>query len=155
MNTLLGQKLTVVPLKLRACLRMREALTYLAHAYESNATLLKNGEKRGMEQSVIAVYRRKCLTVSLTARTGPRRGTADSPAPPLSARRAGAERGGVASVLQRRRQQRGRRHGHHGRGGHPLPALDEPRPGAVSGGPGRHGEHPQPLVLLPQPRHGR
>ncbi|XP_075888245.1 ubiquitin carboxyl-terminal hydrolase 28 isoform X2 [Nelusetta ayraudi] len=42
--------------------KMREALTYLAHAYETNATLLKNGEKRGMEQSVIAVYRRKCLT---------------------------------------------------------------------------------------------
>lgn len=49
-----------------AFLRMREALTYLAHAYESNTTLLKNGEKRGMEQSVIAVYRRKCLTVSVT-----------------------------------------------------------------------------------------
>ncbi|XP_044077692.1 ubiquitin carboxyl-terminal hydrolase 28 isoform X3 [Siniperca chuatsi] len=42
--------------------KMREALTYLAHAYETNATLLKNGEKRGMDKSLIAVYRRKCLT---------------------------------------------------------------------------------------------
>ncbi|XP_074528383.1 ubiquitin carboxyl-terminal hydrolase 28 isoform X2 [Halichoeres trimaculatus] len=41
--------------------KMREALTYLAHAYETNATLLKNGEKRGMDKSVIEVYRRKCL----------------------------------------------------------------------------------------------
>lgn len=47
--------------------RMREALTYLAHAYETNATLLKNGEKRGMDPSVIAVYRRKCLSVSEAA----------------------------------------------------------------------------------------
>uniref|UniRef100_UPI0037E71E01 ubiquitin carboxyl-terminal hydrolase 28 isoform X2 n=1 Tax=Semicossyphus pulcher TaxID=241346 RepID=UPI0037E71E01 len=42
--------------------KMREALTYLAHAYETNSTLLKNGEKRGMDKSLIAVYRRKCLT---------------------------------------------------------------------------------------------
>ncbi|XP_038565381.1 ubiquitin carboxyl-terminal hydrolase 28 isoform X3 [Micropterus salmoides] len=42
--------------------KMREALTYLAHAYETNATLLKNGDKRGMDKSLIAVYRRKCLT---------------------------------------------------------------------------------------------
>uniref|UniRef100_A0A3Q3F0K4 Ubiquitin specific peptidase 28 n=1 Tax=Labrus bergylta TaxID=56723 RepID=A0A3Q3F0K4_9LABR len=42
--------------------KMREALTYLAHAYDTNATLLKNGEKRGMDKSLIAVYRRKCLT---------------------------------------------------------------------------------------------
>uniref|UniRef100_A0A672Z417 ubiquitinyl hydrolase 1 n=1 Tax=Sphaeramia orbicularis TaxID=375764 RepID=A0A672Z417_9TELE len=42
---------------------MRESLTYLAHAYETNATLLKNGEKRGVDSSLIAVYRRKCLTV--------------------------------------------------------------------------------------------
>lgn len=47
--------------------RMREALTYLAHAYETNANLLKNGEKRGMDKSLIAVYRRKCLTVSMAA----------------------------------------------------------------------------------------
>uniref|UniRef100_A0A672Z1Y4 Ubiquitin carboxyl-terminal hydrolase n=1 Tax=Sphaeramia orbicularis TaxID=375764 RepID=A0A672Z1Y4_9TELE len=44
--------------------KMRESLTYLAHAYETNATLLKNGEKRGVDSSLIAVYRRKCLTVS-------------------------------------------------------------------------------------------
>uniref|UniRef100_A0A7N8XEK6 Ubiquitin specific peptidase 28 n=1 Tax=Mastacembelus armatus TaxID=205130 RepID=A0A7N8XEK6_9TELE len=42
--------------------KMREALIYLTHAYESNATLLGNGEKRGVDQSLIAVYRRKCLT---------------------------------------------------------------------------------------------
>uniref|UniRef100_A0A8D3BMY2 Ubiquitin carboxyl-terminal hydrolase n=1 Tax=Scophthalmus maximus TaxID=52904 RepID=A0A8D3BMY2_SCOMX len=42
--------------------QMREALTYLAHAYETNATLLKNGEQRGVDKSLIAVYRRKCLT---------------------------------------------------------------------------------------------
>uniref|UniRef100_A0AAQ4S859 Ubiquitin carboxyl-terminal hydrolase n=1 Tax=Gasterosteus aculeatus aculeatus TaxID=481459 RepID=A0AAQ4S859_GASAC len=43
------------------CCRMREALIFLAHAYETNATLLKNGEKRGVDKSLIAVYRRKCL----------------------------------------------------------------------------------------------
>lgn len=46
--------------------RMREALNYLAHAYETNSTLLRNGEKRGVDKSLIAVYRRKCLTVSRT-----------------------------------------------------------------------------------------
>lgn len=46
------------------CCRMQEALTYLAHAYETNANLLKNGEKRGIDKSLIAGYRRKCLTVS-------------------------------------------------------------------------------------------
>uniref|UniRef100_A0A665VDM0 Ubiquitin carboxyl-terminal hydrolase n=1 Tax=Echeneis naucrates TaxID=173247 RepID=A0A665VDM0_ECHNA len=39
-----------------------EALNYLAHAYETNGTLLKNGEKRGVDKSLIAVYRRKCLS---------------------------------------------------------------------------------------------
>uniref|UniRef100_A0A8C2WJX5 Ubiquitin specific peptidase 28 n=1 Tax=Cyclopterus lumpus TaxID=8103 RepID=A0A8C2WJX5_CYCLU len=47
--------------------KMREALIFLAHAYETNATLLKNGEKRGMDKCLIAVYRRKCLTVSKAA----------------------------------------------------------------------------------------
>uniref|UniRef100_A0A8D0D0N9 Ubiquitin carboxyl-terminal hydrolase n=1 Tax=Sander lucioperca TaxID=283035 RepID=A0A8D0D0N9_SANLU len=47
--------------------KMREALIFLAHAYETNLTLLKNGEKRGMDKSLIAVYRRKCLTVSKAA----------------------------------------------------------------------------------------
>uniref|UniRef100_A0A8C6UGZ3 Ubiquitin carboxyl-terminal hydrolase n=1 Tax=Neogobius melanostomus TaxID=47308 RepID=A0A8C6UGZ3_9GOBI len=42
--------------------KMREALTYLAHAYDTNCTLLKNGRKRGVDDSLIAVYRRKCLT---------------------------------------------------------------------------------------------
>ncbi|KAI3373959.1 hypothetical protein L3Q82_022522 [Scortum barcoo] len=42
--------------------KLRDALTYLAHAYETNATLLRNGEKRGVDKSLIAVYRRKCLT---------------------------------------------------------------------------------------------
>lgn len=42
--------------------RIREALIYLAHAYESNSNLLKNGEKRGLDKSLIGVYRRKCLT---------------------------------------------------------------------------------------------
>lgn len=43
---------------------MREALTYLAHAYDANAALLTRGEKRGVDTSLIALYRRKCLTVS-------------------------------------------------------------------------------------------
>ncbi|KAM4619759.1 ubiquitin carboxyl-terminal hydrolase 28 [Polymixia lowei] len=42
--------------------KVREALNYLAHAYQNNSTLLRNGEKRGVEQSLIALYRRKCLT---------------------------------------------------------------------------------------------
>lgn len=42
--------------------KMREALNYLAHAYETNTALLRNGEKRGVDKSLIAVYRRKCLT---------------------------------------------------------------------------------------------
>ncbi|XP_061658297.1 ubiquitin carboxyl-terminal hydrolase 28 isoform X3 [Syngnathoides biaculeatus] len=42
--------------------KMREALTYLAHAYDANAALLRSGEKRGVDTSLIALYRRKCLT---------------------------------------------------------------------------------------------
>ncbi|KAM6907168.1 ubiquitin carboxyl-terminal hydrolase 28 [Xenentodon cancila] len=42
--------------------RMREALTYLAHAYETNATLLRKGDKHGVDTSLITLYRRKCLT---------------------------------------------------------------------------------------------
>lgn len=57
----------VVAVALCVCCRLREALTYLAHAYETNATLLKNGEKRGVDRSLIAVYRRECLTVSKAA----------------------------------------------------------------------------------------
>uniref|UniRef100_A0A3Q1FCQ8 Ubiquitin carboxyl-terminal hydrolase n=1 Tax=Acanthochromis polyacanthus TaxID=80966 RepID=A0A3Q1FCQ8_9TELE len=44
---------------------MREALNYLTHAYETNGSLLKNGDKRGVDKSLIAVYRRKCLTQAL------------------------------------------------------------------------------------------
>lgn len=44
--------------------RVREALTYLVYAYQSNSTLLRNGENRGVEESLIALYRRKCLMVS-------------------------------------------------------------------------------------------
>lgn len=46
--------------------RVREALNYLNHAYKDNAMLLRRGEKRGMEQSLIAFYRRRCLKVSAT-----------------------------------------------------------------------------------------
>ncbi|KAM4545798.1 ubiquitin carboxyl-terminal hydrolase 28 isoform 1-T1 [Odontesthes bonariensis] len=42
--------------------KMREALNYLTHAYETNSALLRKGEKRGMDRSLIAVYRRKGLT---------------------------------------------------------------------------------------------
>ncbi|XP_077448905.1 ubiquitin carboxyl-terminal hydrolase 28 [Stigmatopora argus] len=42
--------------------KIREALTYLAHAYDANAALLRSGEKRGVDASLVALYRRKCLT---------------------------------------------------------------------------------------------
>uniref|UniRef100_A0AAY4E4L7 Ubiquitin carboxyl-terminal hydrolase n=1 Tax=Denticeps clupeoides TaxID=299321 RepID=A0AAY4E4L7_9TELE len=38
-----------------------ESLNYLAHAYQDNESLLSGGEKKGVEQSLIALYRRKCL----------------------------------------------------------------------------------------------
>uniref|UniRef100_A0A8C7ZNZ3 Ubiquitin carboxyl-terminal hydrolase n=1 Tax=Oryzias sinensis TaxID=183150 RepID=A0A8C7ZNZ3_9TELE len=41
--------------------KMQEALNYLSHAYETNNALIIKGEKRGMDKSLIAVYRRKCL----------------------------------------------------------------------------------------------
>ncbi|TSQ12700.1 Ubiquitin carboxyl-terminal hydrolase 28 [Bagarius yarrelli] len=41
--------------------KIREALIYLAHAYQDNAALLKSGEKRGVDHNLIALYRRKCL----------------------------------------------------------------------------------------------
>uniref|UniRef100_A0A8C8HGM7 ubiquitinyl hydrolase 1 n=1 Tax=Oncorhynchus tshawytscha TaxID=74940 RepID=A0A8C8HGM7_ONCTS len=44
--------------------KVREALNYLNHAYKDNAMLLRRGEKRGMEQSLIAFYRRR-LTLHL------------------------------------------------------------------------------------------
>uniref|UniRef100_A0A4W3GL70 Ubiquitin carboxyl-terminal hydrolase 28-like n=1 Tax=Callorhinchus milii TaxID=7868 RepID=A0A4W3GL70_CALMI len=46
---------------LLSCCRCREALTYLVHAYQSNRKLLKNGKKRGVDETLIAHYRRKCL----------------------------------------------------------------------------------------------
>ncbi|XP_041098219.1 ubiquitin carboxyl-terminal hydrolase 28 isoform X4 [Polyodon spathula] len=41
--------------------KVREALTYLVYAFQSNSTLLKNGKNRGVEESLVALYRRKCL----------------------------------------------------------------------------------------------
>uniref|UniRef100_A0A8C7TRJ4 ubiquitinyl hydrolase 1 n=1 Tax=Oncorhynchus mykiss TaxID=8022 RepID=A0A8C7TRJ4_ONCMY len=41
--------------------KVREALNYLNHAYKDNTMLLRRGEKRGVEQSLIALYRRRCL----------------------------------------------------------------------------------------------
>uniref|UniRef100_A0A8C8HBH0 Ubiquitin carboxyl-terminal hydrolase n=1 Tax=Oncorhynchus tshawytscha TaxID=74940 RepID=A0A8C8HBH0_ONCTS len=49
--------------------RVREALNYLNHAYKDNAMLLRRGEKRGMEQSLIAFYRRRCLKMNDNAAT--------------------------------------------------------------------------------------
>ncbi|CAG12328.1 unnamed protein product, partial [Tetraodon nigroviridis] len=42
--------------------KMREALTYLAHAGEINSSLLEKGETFAVDQTVITVFRRKCLT---------------------------------------------------------------------------------------------
>ena len=44
-------------------LRYQEALSYLVYAYQSNAALLMKGPRRGVKESVIALYRRKCLLV--------------------------------------------------------------------------------------------
>ncbi|XP_039549635.1 ubiquitin carboxyl-terminal hydrolase 28 isoform X2 [Pimephales promelas] len=41
--------------------KTREALNYLAHAHQDNSALLRKGEKKGVDQSLIALYRRKCL----------------------------------------------------------------------------------------------
>lgn len=41
--------------------KIREALNYLAHAHQDNSVLRRKGEKRGVDQSLIALYRRKCL----------------------------------------------------------------------------------------------
>ncbi|XP_053125856.1 ubiquitin carboxyl-terminal hydrolase 28 isoform X2 [Hemicordylus capensis] len=38
-----------------------EALTYLVHAYQSNMFLLMEGPNRGVDESLVALYRRKCL----------------------------------------------------------------------------------------------
>ncbi|NXK46780.1 UBP28 hydrolase, partial [Chauna torquata] len=41
--------------------KYQESLTYLVYAYQSNATLLMKGTNRGVNGSLIALYRRKCL----------------------------------------------------------------------------------------------
>ncbi|XP_078055141.1 ubiquitin carboxyl-terminal hydrolase 28 isoform X3 [Mustelus asterias] len=41
--------------------KCRESLTYLVHAYHSNLKLLKNGKNKGVDETLIAYYRRKCL----------------------------------------------------------------------------------------------
>uniref|UniRef100_A0A8C7LAK3 Ubiquitin carboxyl-terminal hydrolase n=1 Tax=Oncorhynchus kisutch TaxID=8019 RepID=A0A8C7LAK3_ONCKI len=41
--------------------KVSEALNYLNHAYKDNTMLLRRGEKRGVDQSLIALYRRRCL----------------------------------------------------------------------------------------------
>ncbi|XP_040113962.1 ubiquitin carboxyl-terminal hydrolase 28 isoform X5 [Oryx dammah] len=41
--------------------KYQEALSYLVYAYQSNAALLMKGPQRGVKESVIALYRRKCL----------------------------------------------------------------------------------------------
>uniref|UniRef100_A0A8C8RX32 ubiquitinyl hydrolase 1 n=2 Tax=Pelusios castaneus TaxID=367368 RepID=A0A8C8RX32_9SAUR len=41
--------------------KYHEALTYLVYAYQSNTTLLMKGPNRGVDESLIALYRRKCL----------------------------------------------------------------------------------------------
>uniref|UniRef100_A0A8C0IQE3 ubiquitinyl hydrolase 1 n=1 Tax=Chelonoidis abingdonii TaxID=106734 RepID=A0A8C0IQE3_CHEAB len=41
--------------------KYQEALTYLVYAYQSNTTLLMKGPNRGVNESLIALYRRKCL----------------------------------------------------------------------------------------------
>ncbi|XP_054853352.1 ubiquitin carboxyl-terminal hydrolase 28 isoform X3 [Eublepharis macularius] len=38
-----------------------EALTYLVYAYQNNMTLLMKGPSRGVDEALIALYRRKCL----------------------------------------------------------------------------------------------
>ncbi|XP_021562052.1 ubiquitin carboxyl-terminal hydrolase 28 isoform X4 [Carlito syrichta] len=47
--------------------KYQEALSYLVYAYQSNAALLMKGPCRGVKESVIALYRRKCL-LELNAR---------------------------------------------------------------------------------------
>uniref|UniRef100_A0A8C1FPV2 Ubiquitin carboxyl-terminal hydrolase n=1 Tax=Cyprinus carpio carpio TaxID=630221 RepID=A0A8C1FPV2_CYPCA len=49
--------------------QIREALNYLAHAHQDNSVLLRKGEKKGVDQSLIALYRRKCLKLNEKAAT--------------------------------------------------------------------------------------
>ncbi|XP_075028886.1 ubiquitin carboxyl-terminal hydrolase 28 isoform X3 [Calonectris borealis] len=41
--------------------KYQESLTYLVYAYQSNTKLLMKGTNRGVNESLIALYRRKCL----------------------------------------------------------------------------------------------
>ncbi|NXQ95659.1 UBP28 hydrolase, partial [Sagittarius serpentarius] len=41
--------------------KYQESLTYLVYAYQSNTKLLLKGTSRGVNESLIALYRRKCL----------------------------------------------------------------------------------------------
>ncbi|KFM00667.1 Ubiquitin carboxyl-terminal hydrolase 28, partial [Aptenodytes forsteri] len=41
--------------------KFQESLTYLVYAYQSNTKLLVKGTNRGVNESLIALYRRKCL----------------------------------------------------------------------------------------------
>ncbi|KAM4702987.1 ubiquitin carboxyl-terminal hydrolase 28 [Rhinophrynus dorsalis] len=41
--------------------KCQEALTYLVYAYQSNSTLVSAGPSRGVEETLIELYRRKCL----------------------------------------------------------------------------------------------
>uniref|UniRef100_A0A6Q2XQG7 USP domain-containing protein n=1 Tax=Esox lucius TaxID=8010 RepID=A0A6Q2XQG7_ESOLU len=45
-------------------IQVREALNYLNHAYKDNAMLLRRGDRRGVDQSLIALHRRRCLKVN-------------------------------------------------------------------------------------------
>ncbi|XP_040471907.1 ubiquitin carboxyl-terminal hydrolase 28 isoform X5 [Falco naumanni] len=41
--------------------KYQESLTYLVYAYQSNTKLLRKGASRGVSESLIGLYRRKCL----------------------------------------------------------------------------------------------
>lgn len=47
--------------------RYYEALTYLVYAYQCNMTLLTEGPSKGADESLIALYRRKCLLVGISS----------------------------------------------------------------------------------------
>ncbi|XP_031455718.1 ubiquitin carboxyl-terminal hydrolase 28 isoform X2 [Phasianus colchicus] len=47
--------------------KYKESLTYLIYAYQSNTALLKKGANRGVNESLITLYRRKCLLLNEVA----------------------------------------------------------------------------------------
>lgn len=51
--------------------RYCEALAYLVYAYQSNETLLSKGPNRGVDEALIALYRRKCLVVGIRGNAAP------------------------------------------------------------------------------------